>query len=74
MVLLPEELCNYSVNSLYAMSDVLMEIIENRAPDYTLPAKFLESLNELRQDIDREIDAGLNDMETFEAQVIDRAA
>jgi hypothetical protein len=44
-----------------------MEIIENRAPDYTLPAKFLESLNELRQDIDREITAGLNDMEEFEA-------
>ena len=67
MTLLPEELSNYSVNCLYAMSDILMEIIENRAPDYTLPAKFLESLDELRGDIDREINAGLNDMEEFEA-------
>jgi hypothetical protein len=70
MSLLPEELCNYSVNNLYAMSDVLMEIIENRAPDYTLPAKFLESLDELRHDIDREIEAGMNNMEAFEAHKI----
>jgi hypothetical protein len=62
-----EELQNYSVNNLYAMSDVLVEIIENRATDYVLPAKFLESLDELRCDIDREIEAGLNDMEAFEA-------
>jgi hypothetical protein len=73
MTLLPEELHGYSLTGLTAMSDLLVEIIENRAPHYTLPAEFMQSLEELRWEIDREINAGLNDMETFEAQVMARA-
>ena len=74
MALLPEELHKYSHIRLTAMSDLLVEIIENLVPDYPLPAKFVQSLEDLRWDIDREIDAGLNDMEVFETQVMARAS
>jgi hypothetical protein len=73
MAPLSEELHNYSLTGLTGMSDVLVEIIENQAPNYHLPAEFVQSLEELRWDIDREIDAGLNDMEAFEGQVMARA-
>ena len=48
MALLPEELHKYSHIRLTAMSDLLVEIIENLVPDYPLPAKFVQSLEDLR--------------------------
>lgn len=65
MALLPEELHNYSVSGLSAMADLLAEI-ESRAATYTLPMEFIESLEELRGNIEQEIVVVMADMERQE--------
>jgi hypothetical protein len=57
MALLPEDLSDYSLSGLFAMADLMTEIVDNRAPDHQLPVKFLESLDELREEINQEINA-----------------
>jgi hypothetical protein len=62
MALLPENLSDYSLSGLFAMADLTTEI-EARAANYVLPNSFLESLDELRGDIDQEIKTVMADME-----------
>jgi hypothetical protein len=67
MALLPEELHNYGPAGLFAMVDLLNEI-EARAANYHLPVAFMESLDELRGEIDQEIVTVMGDVEAREMQ------
>ena len=73
MSLIPEDLHSYSHSGLIAMADLMTEIIDGRAPDYKLPAKFLASLNELRAEIDIEIEHVMVDMEEQETRWLPKA-
>ena len=73
MALLPEELHNYGVSGLSAMADLLSEI-EARAADYTLPLGFLETLEELRGDIEQESVTVMADMERQDMHWLPQAA
>jgi|WetSurMetagenome_2_1015567.scaffolds.fasta_scaffold704764_1 hypothetical protein len=73
MALLPEELHYYGLYALTAMADLLSEI-EARADNYALPIAFLESLDELLEDIEQEIVTVLDDMERRDLQWLPQAA
>jgi hypothetical protein len=72
MALLPEELHNYGLSGLSAMADLLTEI-EARAADYFLPVGFLETLDELRGDIEQEIVMVMADIEQRELSWLPQA-
>ncbi len=73
MALLPEELHNYSIYGLPAMADLLTEI-EARAEVCNTFVEFLESLDELRENIEQEIVTVMADMERQEMSWLPRAA
>jgi len=63
----PKGLSQYSHVGLTAMADLLAKI-KHLSLHYPMPAEFVQELDALSWELDEEIDAGLNDMEEFEAQ------
>jgi len=74
MALLPEELHNYNLSGLSAMADLMTEILEGRAPHHESVEDLLISLDELREDIDQEIEHVMADIEQRELSWLPQAA
>ena len=73
MALLPEELHNYGLSGLSAMVDLLTR--SRPGPHIIiLPVEFLESLDELRGDIEQEIVTVMADMEARDMHWLPQAA
>ena len=74
MALLPEELHGYGLSGLMAMADLMTEILENRSLHHESLEDFLISLDDLREEIDQEIEFILTDIEKQEMAWLPQAA